>query len=183
LEARRKHERQWCAAHVEQRRAVSRRYYGQYKDKYRDRYKRNRTAILEQQRQYRDANREKMRAASRRWYQKNPDRYKQRIAADPHARLAVALRKRLNMAIRRGYKTGSAVSDLGCTIGELKSRFETMFAHGMTWENYGDWHIDHIVPLAAFDLTERQQLLQACHYTNLQPLWREANLHKGSKVA
>ena len=61
--------------------------------------------------------------------------------------------------------------------------FETMFAHGMTWENYGDWHIDHIVPLAAFDLTERQQLLQACHYTNLQPLWREANLHKGSKVA
>ena len=52
----------------------------------------------------------------------------------------------------------------------------------MTWENYGrmGWHMDHIIPLANFDLTDRQQFLEACHYTNLQPLWWQENLMKSS---
>ncbi len=54
----------------------------------------------------------------------------------------------------------------------------------MTWDNYGlyGWHIDHIKPLASFDLTDREQFLEACHYTNLQPLWAEENLSKGNKI-
>lgn len=61
---------------------------------------------------------------------------------------------------------------------------EAKFAPGMTWDNYGvdGWHIDHIMPLAAFDLTDEQQRQQACHYTNLQPLWAAENLAKGAKV-
>lgn len=183
LEKRQERDRSWSAEHAEQRRAASRRYYARHKDKYRARYERDRAALLEQQRRYREVNREKARATSRRWYHRNPARGKQRLAADPQARLANALRKRLNMAVRRGCKAGSAVADLGCTIAALKVRFEAMFEPGMTWENYGDWHIDHIVPLVTFDLTDRQQLLRACHYTNLQPLWREANLRKGAKIA
>ena len=50
----------------------------------------------------------------------------------------------------------------------------------MAWKNYGKWHIDHIIPLDSFDLTIREQLLEACHFTNLQPLWEEDNLKKGS---
>jgi hypothetical protein len=59
---------------------------------------------------------------------------------------------------------------------------EEKFVAGMTWENYGAaWHVDHVKPLAKFDLTQPEQLLQACHYTNLQPLSVSDNLHKGAR--
>jgi hypothetical protein len=70
-----------------------------------------------------------------------------------------------------GAKAGSAVRDLGCTIPELMVYLEARFQEGMSWENYGAWHLDHIKPLVLFDLTDREQFLQAAHYTNLQPLW------------
>ena len=52
----------------------------------------------------------------------------------------------------------------------------------MTWDNWGDWHLDHIIPLSHFDLSDRKQLKQACHYTNMQPLWAADNLSKKDKL-
>lgn len=103
---------------------------------------------------------------------------------DIQYRLSFMLRKRLTTAIRNHQKSGSAVNDLGCSIPELKSYLESKFQPGMTWDNHGQhgWHIDHIKPLASFDLTDRKQLLEACHYTNLQPLWCQDNLSKGDRV-
>ena len=91
------------------------------------------------------------------------------------------LRSRLNKAIKGNYKTGSAVRDLGCSIKELKKYLESKWQQGMSWDNYGEWHIDHIKPLNSFDLEDEEQLKEACHYTNLQPLWAKDNLKKGSK--
>ncbi len=108
-------------------------------------------------------------------------RRRNRINSDPEFRLSSNLRTRLNKAIKSNAKTGSAVSDLGCTIKYLKSYLESMFKIGMTWDNYGKWHIDHIKPLISFDLTNPLELKKACHYTNLQPLWATDNLVKGSK--
>jgi hypothetical protein len=85
------------------------------------------------------------------------------------------------LALKRGTKTGSAVSDLGCSIEELKKYIETKFLEGMTWENYGKWHIDHIIPLSKFNLSDREELLKAVNYTNLQPLWAEDNMKKSNK--
>ena len=79
-------------------------------------------------------------------------------------------------------KSGSAVKDLGCSIKDLKIHLEEQFQEGMNWNNHGSWHIDHRKPLASFDLTKREQLLAAVHFTNLQPLWAKDNLSKGSKV-
>lgn len=57
---------------------------------------------------------------------------------------------------------------------------ERQFKPGMSWDNYGQygWHIDHIKPLARFDLRDPVQVKQAWHYTNLQPLWWHENLAK-----
>ena len=106
--------------------------------------------------------------------------------SNPNYRLAINLRNRLNMAIRNNQKVGSAVRDLGCSIEFLKQYLESKFLSGMTWDNYGfgddKWHIDHVIPLSNFDLTDRDQFLKACYYTNLQPLWQPKNFSKGSRL-
>jgi hypothetical protein len=106
---------------------------------------------------------------------------KTRSKHDIGYRLALNLRKRLNTAVRRNIKNGSAVSDLGCTLEQFRLYLESKFTIGMSWDNYGlrGWHIDHIKPLASFDLTIRDQVKTACHYTNMQPLWAKDNLKKG----
>lgn len=111
------------------------------------------------------------------------DHVRERRENDIQFRLSGNIRARIRLAVRKGQKAGSAVSDLGCTVEELKKYLEAKFQPGMTWENWGrkGWHIDHIIPLASFDLTDREQFLKACHYTNLQPLWADQNLVKGAK--
>ena len=71
---------------------------------------------------------------------------------------------------------------MGCTIPYLKKYLESQFNEGMTWENHGEngWHIDHIKPCAAFDLTKPEEQKKCFHYTNLQPLWGNENHEKYS---
>ena len=101
---------------------------------------------------------------------------------DLQFRIACNLRSRLWQAIKNVQKKGSAIRDLGCSISELKVSFEKQFKPGMTWENYGEWHIDHVKPLSVFDLSDRKELLKAVHYTNLQPLWARENISKRNKI-
>lgn len=110
------------------------------------------------------------------------DYCKHRRETDIQYHLAFNLRRRLNVALRKNYKAGSAVSDLGCSMEQFKLYLESKFQAGMTWDNYGkEWHIDHIRPLANYDLTDRQVFLQLAHYTNLQPLWAADNIRKSNK--
>jgi hypothetical protein len=107
-----------------------------------------------------------------------------RIANSIQAKLAHNLRNRFERAFYNNTKTGSAVRDLGCSINELIVYLESKFKPGMTWDNYGKfgWHIDHIIPLSAFDLTDYEQVKIACNYNNLQPLWAQENLSKHNKI-
>ena len=114
-------------------------------------------------------------------YQQHKTRYiRNRYKTDIQFKIATNLRSRLNHAIKNP-KMGSAVAELGCSVSELISYLESRFLPGMTWDNYGEWHIDHIQPLANFDLTDIKQLKVVCHYSNLQPLWAKDNLIKGNR--
>ena len=91
-------------------------------------------------------------------------------------------------AIKSNQKTGSAVKDLGCSIEEFKIYIESKFynrknGEAMTWENWtkDGWHMDHVIPLSNFNLTNREEFLKANHYSNLQPLWTEDHLEKTIK--
>ncbi len=125
-------------------------------------------------RKYQEDNREKLNTHFRA-YRKN------RYDNDPCFRVAECLRARMRSAIKNNHKAGSAVADLGCSIECFKRFLEHQFQEGMTWDNHGEWHIDHVKPLASFDLTDRKQFLEAANWTNHQPLWAEDNLRKGGK--
>jgi hypothetical protein len=111
---------------------------------------------------------------------------KRRRLSDPNFRTATCLRANLTKALSGKTKTGSAVKALGCTLDQFKAYLEAQFWKGenvqpsMTWENQGKngWHLDHIKPLASFDLTDPQQFSRAFHYTNYQPLWERHNISK-----
>ena len=88
----------------------------------------------------------------------------------------------------RNNKPGSGVKDLGCSLDYLVEFLEKKFYKNkdtnemMSWDNYGEWHIDHIKPLSKFNLQDREQFLEAVHYKNLQPLWSKENISKGAKL-
>ena len=116
-------------------------------------------------------------ASPKTWMTKDP-------SSPLRIRIGTNLRSRLNKAIKGSYKSGSAVFDLGCSIDEFRVHMESKFQLGMSWDNWGrkTWHIDHIRPISSFDLSDRDQLLEACHYTNLQPLWAKDNMMKSSRI-
>lgn len=151
----------------------------------------NQNKISKQRRDYRLKNKERLRLADAEQYVKRREiilknktvyaRNKRR--SDSLFRLKENLRTRCNIAVRKAKadKSHGTFKLLGCTPLELKLYLESKFIKGMSWENQGLWHVDHIRPCASFDLTDPEQQKQCFHYTNLQPLWAKDNLKKGSK--
>jgi hypothetical protein len=146
-------------------------------EKQREDYKNNREKYLEYKRIKNKTPEEKQR---KRDYARK--RYAIRIKTDIQFKLAKSLRNRLKEAVKDNAKSGSAVSDLGCSISEFKIYIESLFKEGMSWDNWGKWHLDHIIPLASVDLTIRDNVLRVCNYKNFQPLWAEDNIKKGCKI-
>jgi hypothetical protein len=119
---------------------------------------------------YKKANPEKVAAEKRRRYH--------RVKNRPEFRIAKNLRKRLKEHLEAGFNIGSKEDMVGCSSGELRQYLEGQFKEGMTWDNYGEWHIDHIKPVCSFDLSDPTQVKAVNHYTNLRPLWASENLEK-----
>lgn len=156
-------------------------------------YENNKEKIKKRSKLYAKNNPEYTAQIKQKWYEKNKfnmkDRSeylkawrKEKSQNDPNFKIKNNLRSRLSNALRRHTKNGSAIKDLGCSIEQFKEYLESKFQPGMTWDNYGKWHIDHIVPLSSFNLSDRKQFLKACHYTNLQPLWAIDNIKKSNNI-
>ncbi len=125
------------------------------------------------------------------WNQRNKEHVKRRNRAymkkryieNPQYRVACCLRTRLHrtLADQEAIKSGKTIDLLGCPVGDLMKHLESLFEEGMSWENYGEWHIDHIKPCAKFNLTLAEEQSKCFHYSNLQPLWASDNMSKGAK--
>lgn len=184
LDAARERDRQSRERHREERNSRNREYMRQSRlanpEKFR---KRAKESALK--------NRESARKRSARYYERHKARAlaannkstKKRRQTDPLFAIACRLRKRLARAInaQSAEKRSSSLDLIGCSVVELMSHLESQFLSGMTWENRSEWHIDHIVPIALFDLRDKDQQLAAFHYTNLRPLWAKDNHKKGAK--
>jgi len=111
----------------------------------------------------------------------------ERIKSNPDLRVRQSIRQRISKAIAAGGK-GERVSPgklryLGCSCGDAVGYLEQQFKPGMTWENYGKvWHIDHIFPIACYDMRSESDRCKAFHYTNLQPMFAKENMRKGARI-
>lgn len=99
---------------------------------------------------------------------------------NPNARLANNIRTRIRDALKKFKKSSATEKLIGCTFEYLKEYLQAKFICGMSWDNYGKWHIDHIIPCKLFDLSIKENQEKCFHYTNLQPLWAIENLKKGT---
>jgi hypothetical protein len=144
----------------------------------------------ESARKYRESRRGEM-AVYLREYRRKPENRarlaklgRKRRMESPSIRLTLYMR----VAIKRGLSHGSKRSRrtfalLGFSADDLRAHLETKFKPGMDWNNYGEWHIDHIRPLASFsfDTPDHPDFRKAWGLSNLQPLWARENLSKGAK--
>jgi len=94
---------------------------------------------------------------------------------NPKNKIVRALRARISLALKRDTKSGHSIELLGCSIEYLKNHLEKQFTSGMSWDNYGKWHIDHIKQCCTFDLRIPEQQKSCFNYTNLRPLWAKDN--------
>lgn len=142
---------------------------------------------------------EKLRERSRNYYhslKNNPERHKaylertreyrrSRKQRDPEFAIRCHVRSRIYDLIIRGKcaQSQSAMKLTGATTEELRFHIERQFTKGMSWKNYGSkWHIDHIIPCAAFDLSDPRQLAVCFNYLNLRPLWAKENIRKSNRI-
>lgn len=138
-------------------------------------YQRNLIRYKSNRKIYAKENKEKLRLCAAKYQ-------RERRKRDIEYRILQACRGRIWYALKSGKKASKTIKLIGCEISFLKSWLEEKFKPGMSWDNYGEWHIDHIIPCARFNLGIVEQQYACFHYTNLQPLWRLENIKKGAKI-
>ena len=160
----------------------SKQYRQENKEYYKQYHQENKQRINERHKQYYQENKQRRKQYEDENKERANERKKQRRLTDPLYKLTCNLRSRTKDAFKRkSYrKTSKTAEMLGVPYEVVKDHIERQFTKGMTWENQGEWHIDHIIPLASAQ-TE-SELIKLCHYTNLQPLWAMDNLSKNANV-
>ncbi len=180
------------------------------KEQNRLKYLKNREKIKKKARDWQKQNKERYNARMKKWRAKNAERCrklardaararwkmsdkvknyqreykKKKRLTDPNYRIASLQRVRIRKALKGTCKSAATLQLVGVKDwSELRSIIESKFQPGMNWENAGyyGWHLDHIKPCSAFDLTKESEQRACFHHTNLQPLWRFDNQSKNDK--
>ena len=170
-------------ANPEHQIAIVRNYQKKNKEKVETYRKVNHEKLMEQQRERRrttdvyknwvEENRDKTRAASL--------RYNKKILKEPRERIRRAISRGVVRGLL-GKKSKRTFDALPYTVEELMSHLESLFQEGMTWDNYGEWEIDHIKPhvIFGYETVECPAFYECWALDNLQPLWAADNRSKGS---
>ncbi len=113
---------------------------------------------------------------------KNNERQKERRVTDPLYKLQCNMRTLMHRSFKNGNfkKTSKTANILGCSYEEMQLHLESQFQPNMTWQNQGDWHIDHFFPISWS--TNKAQALLLNQYVNLRPLWAVDNHFKSAKA-
>lgn len=164
----------WREQNKENIRAYNKKHYDENREYHLERDKAYRLANPDRDREYRAANIERFRELGR------------IRRATPRGKLNGFMSSGMKRALKSG-KNGLSWQDMvDYTVDELKVHLESLFLPGMTWENHGQfgWHIDHKIPLAAFNFDAPDQIdfKRAWDISNLQPLWWRDNLTKRDKL-
>lgn len=171
------------------RKIVKKKYYDENqikileeKKKY---YLEKKEIILEKRGIYQYENSDKIKHYRKGYYQNNKSKFNQynkiKYQTDILYRIGKLVRRRIFDYIgKNNIKNDTSFDIVGCTPEYLKEYLEKQFKEGMSWDNQGSWHIDHIIPLSSAKTEEG--IYKLCRYTNLQPLWAEDNHKKGYKI-
>ena len=131
------------------------------------------------------ANKARANQSARAWSRNNRDkrltarrkRYRERIETDVNFKLDFSMRG----ALQRLIKKGGSSTKLPYSADMLRQRIECQFTPGMSWSNYGDWEIDHKIPMSMMLARGevRHHIVNAL--CNLQPMWKHQNRSKGAR--
>lgn len=161
----------------------------------------NRDKHIEYHSKYRQENRERISKTNREQYLKNREyrlqyakskqrerrneineRARERYKNCPKTKISFSVSSRIRRSLKGGSK--GIFRHLPYTKEDLVEHLEQQFDEGMSWENYGEWHIDHIIPIASFkyESIEDEGFIECWSLSNLRPLWAKENLSKGKKI-
>lgn len=158
---------------------------------------------------YREKNKEILREKHKNWYENNKDKWneyiktyrknnvdyirktkrnyeKNRKSNDPIYKLINNFRTAIYQVLKENNlkKNGHYFENLKYTPEELIEHLEKQFVNGMSWDNYGEWHVDHIKPISQFNIQHigDDEFNECWCLNNLQPLWGIDNIRKGNKT-
>ena len=155
-------------------------------------YHRNKDKISKEKnkdyiKKYRELNKNHIRIINKRYRELNKDKLNilrkeyryNKFLNDAIYKLQHSIRSLISQSFVKYSKNSKTQQILGCTFEEFKLYIESQFLDGMSWDNHGEWHLDHKIPISWADTEEKVYELN--HYLNFQPLWAFDNLSKGNK--
>ena len=182
--------KQYHQQNKEYRNERTKQYDKQNKEQRKEYWEKNKERISEQRKQFREQNKERINERQKQYREQNKEHvsevakqyYKQRRQTDPLFKMRCTLRNLIGMSMKnQGYtKKSKTYNILGVDFETFKKHIERQFTKGMTWNNHGEWHYDHIIPVSSAKTEE--EVLKLNHYTNFQPLWAADNRLKSDKI-
>ena len=158
---------------------------------------------------WREKNKESVKEYVKSWYEQNKEHRKEYIkeyhknnidkirktkrdyernrkARDPIYKLISNFRTAIYTVLKESNvdKYGHYFDILQYTPEELITHLELQFKDDMSWDNYGIWHVDHMLPITSFDIREMgdEEFMKCWSLDNLQPMWGEENIRKSNKI-